>query len=163
MKSVNGDTRDQSEAADALTGACCANANTTKGCVTLWFAVSYKATFAGCLASGETSPPVPKLEGLFITNMEMFTVLASSIYVAFTFTGFPSEACLTPNTFQTFCPQVCVVLTVYHLFTLSNFAFYSHFLAPFCSLNVFFFQYLFQPRSSRRQTWKSFSSMYMQK
>lgn len=65
MKSVNGDSRDQCEAADALTGACCANANTTKDCVTLWFAVSYEATFAGCSASGGTVPPVPQLEGLF--------------------------------------------------------------------------------------------------
>lgn len=35
LKSVNGESRDQHEAADPSTGACCANANTTKGCLTL--------------------------------------------------------------------------------------------------------------------------------
>lgn len=35
MKGVNGESRDQCEAADALTGACCAHANTSKACVTL--------------------------------------------------------------------------------------------------------------------------------
>lgn len=35
IKSVNEESRDQCEAADALTEACCANANTSKDCVPL--------------------------------------------------------------------------------------------------------------------------------
>lgn len=55
LKSAYLDSGDQSEAVDALTGACCANANTTKDCVTLWFAVSYELLQAA-RPTGGTSP-----------------------------------------------------------------------------------------------------------
>lgn len=58
IKRVNLDSREQREAAEALRGACCANANTSRGRVTVGFAVSRGVTFAGCTVSRETVSPL---------------------------------------------------------------------------------------------------------